>query len=325
MPFTLLFHFLDPLVEESSGVAVDKGVYFTFNDSGDTARFFAVDRFGRTIATYAVDNATNVDWEDMAITPARAGHPATLWFADIGDNRAARPYVTVYAVPEPRVSPGTHGVRASAAFRFRYPDGPRDAETLLVDPATARITIVSKSWSGNSTIYVAPEKLSRNSVNELTAAGKLSFGFGDPATGGAVSADGRQVVIRTYIRALLWPVPHGDIAAALQATPTTVSLPAQHQGEGVAFAGNRLVVTSEGLRSPVYAVTLPAAATPSPSTSPAVSPSGFRATTPAAAATARRTSRAGSKHVGLAVGLAALVIAATAGGTRWHRRRRRPR
>ena len=65
---TLLFHIADPRVDEASGIAtsvVDSGVVYVQNDSGDSARFFALDiHTGRTVATYTVPNATNIDWEE---------------------------------------------------------------------------------------------------------------------------------------------------------------------------------------------------------------------------------------------------------------------
>lgn len=44
------------------------GLLYVQNDSGDSARIFAVDaRSGRTLAVYSVPGATNVDWEDIAV------------------------------------------------------------------------------------------------------------------------------------------------------------------------------------------------------------------------------------------------------------------
>ena len=55
-------------------------------------------------------------------------------------------------------------------------------------------------------------------------------------TGGAVSADGRVVAVRTYTDVYLYPAPDGDIAAALTgATPVRVPMPNQPQGEAIAF------------------------------------------------------------------------------------------
>ena len=64
-------------------------------------------------------------------------------------------------------------------------------------------------------------------------------------------------VVRTYTDAYLWRVAGDDVAAALRRAPFRFALPLEQQGEGIAFDGDRLLVDSEGLASPVYAVPLP--------------------------------------------------------------------
>ena len=59
------FTFQDPRITESSGLAASSrsGIVFTHNDSGDSARFFAVDDAGRTRTTYALPDVQARDWE----------------------------------------------------------------------------------------------------------------------------------------------------------------------------------------------------------------------------------------------------------------------
>ena len=139
---TLLFQLGDARIDEASGIAVgiaSPGVVYVQNDSGDSARFFALDaRTGRTLATFTVPGARNVDWEDIAVAPDDRG-VASLWIGDIGDNDSVRKEVTIYRVDEPRVDM-TAGFRAATTgapqvWRLRYPDGPADAESLAVAPA----------------------------------------------------------------------------------------------------------------------------------------------------------------------------------------------
>ena len=84
---TLLFRFQDSRITESSGLVAGSrsDLLFTHNDSGDVARFFAVDRTGRTRATYRLRGVQARDWEDIARGPG-----GTLWLGDIGDNSASR-------------------------------------------------------------------------------------------------------------------------------------------------------------------------------------------------------------------------------------------
>jgi hypothetical protein len=274
----VLFHLTDQRIGESSGIAIatrEPGVWFTHNDSGDSARFFALGPAGQTLATYDVDNARNIDWEDMAAAPSLTGVP-TLWFADTGDNQPHRSTVDVYAVPEPRVSPGLRGAAvhvSSVRYRFRYPDGAHDAESLMVDPRTSRVYIGTKSYDGTTEVYAAPAKLSAKGVNQMTLVTILQWAphpvlsLADvpvelATTGGAFSPDGHTVALRTYTDVYLFRVAGSGPAAlkaALSAAPQRLMLPKQPQGEGICFRrdGNALVLSSERIGSAVEEVVLP--------------------------------------------------------------------
>src|SRR5205085_3101689 len=103
-------------ITESSGVAASArrdDVLFTHNDSGDSARFFAVDRQGCTIGVFTAPGVDAVDWEDMARGPGPDGAPA-LFLADIGDNGLGRGEIAVHRFLEPEV--GTCAAPAQQAL-----------------------------------------------------------------------------------------------------------------------------------------------------------------------------------------------------------------
>ncbi|MCU1658091.1 MAG: hypothetical protein JWO57_2747 [Pseudonocardiales bacterium] len=284
----VLFHLQDPRIDEASGIAVgitSPGVVYVHNDSGDSARFFALDaRTGRTLVTYDVPGATNVDWEDIAVAPDERGVPS-VWLADIGDNGASRAEIDIYRVDEPRVT--RDGAAASTGrpdmWRLRYPDGPKDAESLAVTPGGAAF-LFSKSLVGSTTAYALPARPDAAHVQSLRRVGAITFHFTKPAapasaigelaaTGAALSRDGSLLVVRTYTDAYVWRVGSSGVAGALRSSPVRVALPAQPQGEGVTFDGRTLLVDSEHAGSAVYSVALPphlvarVVATPTPRSS----------------------------------------------------------
>lgn len=110
------------------------------NDSGDTPRLFRVGLDGGDGDSVEVPDTIAIDWEDIA-TLRWQGQPALL-IGDIGDNSAQRKAITLYAVQDP----GARGDRAPLLWQLnvRYPDGPRDAEGLAVDPLDGSILILSK-------------------------------------------------------------------------------------------------------------------------------------------------------------------------------------
>ena len=119
-----------PGLPEASGLAIGRrgpDRLWTHNDSG-APELVALDRAGRVVARVTVTGAEVEDWEAVAAGSCPAG--SCLFNGDIGDNDAVRPFVTIYRLEEPAGSPPSS--LAADVVRATYPDGPRDAETLLV-------------------------------------------------------------------------------------------------------------------------------------------------------------------------------------------------
>ncbi len=281
------FTFTDPRIDESSGLATstDGRLVYTHNDSGDTARFFAVGLDGRTRTTYVLPDVQARDWEDMARGPDEKGRPC-LWLADIGDNYARRDRgILVHRVREPRATPREEvTTEPPTSFRLLYPDGPGDAEGLMVHPRTGRLYVVTKPLAGPAQVYAAPEVLDSKGPNRLErvaqAAVEATGTPGGPGIGGlanllvtaaAIAPDGSRVAVRTYTDLYEWTVRGDDVAGAFAGQPTVTPLPETRQGEGLAYApdGRSVLVSTEGRGTPVHRVStvrapsaLPAAATP---------------------------------------------------------------
>lgn len=341
----VLFHLTDPRIDEASGIATglaSPGVVYVHNDSGDSARFFALDaRTGATLAVYTVPGATNVDWEDIAVAPDARGVPS-VWLADIGDNGAARSEIVLYRVDEPHVDRSQSDVAAASAtpqlWRLRYPGGPADAESLAVSP-TGAAYVVTKSRGGTSRVFAVPSRPDPSRVQVLRMVGAVHFGFtgtpGGPsqfgqraATAAGLSRDGTMLAVRTYTDAYLWRVRGADLGAAIRTEPVRIALPAQPQGEGITFDGGRLLIDSEGVGSAVIAVALTA---PSPASTPAL-PTRATATATVRALLPRPSSTAAEEPAGfpLWIGavIGALLMLALSIGIRWsigRNRRESPR
>ncbi|MGA5764679.1 hypothetical protein [Nonomuraea bangladeshensis] len=278
-----LFTFKDPRITESSGLAVSPthpGIYYTHNDSAAAPTFYAVDGEGRTRATYQLRGAEARDWEAMAASKDPRTGRGVLWFADIGDNLdGAWPDVSIYKVMEPqRLGDAT---LPAVRYRFRYADGARNAEGIMVNPRTGRLYVVSKEFAGS--VYAAPKTLRTDRTNVLRRVATAPI----MATDAAYAPDGSSYVVRTYFSATLYK-PSGETIAR-------VTMPQLEQAESIAFTadGKALLTGSEGARSPVYRVPLPARAlasaspsatpTPTPTPSPAKAESSLDAQADSAA------------------------------------------
>ena len=126
-------------ISEMSGLAKSRRyaeVYWMHNDSGDSARLFAVDSEGKIIIPsfmrsfyygeqeeedkdpwpgLIIETAVNIDWEDIAVDED------FLYIADMGNNGNARRDLGVYLVAEPNPRARQH----ARPFKFipvRYPD-----------------------------------------------------------------------------------------------------------------------------------------------------------------------------------------------------------
>ena len=75
----------------------------------------------------------------------------TIYIADIGDNKANRDMIEIYTIQEPESLEDNDSVKYHR-FDFTYPDGPHDAETLLIEPGTNQLYIVTKATKGTGAI-----------------------------------------------------------------------------------------------------------------------------------------------------------------------------
>jgi hypothetical protein len=258
----LVCRFADPAICESSGLALSRrqdGVLWTHNDSGDQPRVYAVDRRGRTLATFTLRGAAAFDWEDMAIGPGPDAGGDYLYVGDVGDNGTVRPEVHVYRIPEPVVDADTTGAVADVdarhveRFRLRYPDGPHNCESLLVHPKTGAIYLATKEPAGMCYVYTC--RVPRDGeTHMLEKVADLKPPDGRPnTTGGDISPDGSSVVLCNYDTAWEFRARAERPFDELWRTePLVISMPTP--GEAIAYRadGNALLISSEGEHAPVY-------------------------------------------------------------------------
>ena len=269
--------FQSPRVVESSGVTVSHafpGVLWTHNDSGDGPYLYATDLHGADRGALIVPGAQATDWEDMTLGPCplpfllqprpRQYAATCVYLGDTGDNLEARPFVTVYAIPEPEPPEGpgdTLGVtRAPAALRVRYPDGAHDVEAIYVSPRDTALYLVSKgsrrgsairlyrvdrrSWSNpDTTREIAVATLVQTlDIRPNSEAGRV-------ITGGAVRPDGRLVALRTYSEVyLFYPGVGGRLIPGREHPCNIAGIDVG--GEAIDFlTDTTFVLTSEATRS----------------------------------------------------------------------------
>ena len=236
-----------PDAVETSGIVESKqnaGVYWIHNDSGDTARAFAIDSDGHLVTTLSFDTVKPRDIEDIAIEDD--GDVSYLYFGDIGDNDEVRTELTIHKVEEPKLGSAATTTATSQRMTVVYEDGAHNAETLLFDPITKDLLIATKKAGGPSAIHkIGPFQAGKKVTTEKIATVDV-----DTATGGEISRDGKYIAIRNYSKSVfVWVRGDGEsLADALG--HDACKLPLATEGQGEAFAwqvGNKGYVTvSEG-------------------------------------------------------------------------------
>ncbi|MDQ2670674.1 MAG: hypothetical protein M3Y31_08590 [Gemmatimonadota bacterium] len=238
---------------EMSGITASRlpGRFWSILDSGNPASVLAVDSTGRVEAVLALRGAENVDWEAVSTGPCGTGR--CIYVADIGDNRARRTAVTLYRATEPdALTAGDSSDLPAEALHFRYPDGPRDAEALIVTPAGDAI-IISKGIASTVGAYRVPAAAwaSRDTVT-AEPMGALAIdprsAIGRWVTDAALAPDGVRVVIRTYRDVFFFSAAGGTLRPGNPATLCDIS-GHEGQGEGIAWASDStLLLASESGR-----------------------------------------------------------------------------
>lgn len=250
---------VSPEVLEASGMAISRknpGILWTHNDSGDRARLLALRTNGEYVGELAIAGVTAVDFEDLGLGAGPKPGEWYLYVGDIGDNYRVREHVVVYRVPEPELPAEgwpVHLTVPGKAIQVRYPSGPLDSETLMVDGARGDLYIVSKDAVGAvNTVYRLPAPHEDGEPVTAEPVATIHCGL---TTAGDISPDGREVVIKTYDVGYLWrrrpgePLPH-----AFDSEPCRIPLQQEAQGEALAFApdGSGYYTLGEGYTQPIY-------------------------------------------------------------------------
>jgi len=253
---------------ETSGLAAasQPGHWWVLNDSGHPAELHLMDASGKRVASIGIEGVANTDWEDLAsfVLDGRRH----LLIADTGDNGGIRRSLRLHVVVEPSQVRDGESLPVAWSLRFRWPDGARDCEAVVVDAARGEILLVSKK-------RVPPELFRlplRPADNRLLVAERIGLlaGIAQPTaedlarnpvygrfraqvSAADLSPDGRTLAVLNYRAAYLYTRgADGGWTAALQG-PVRLDFPWMPQAEAIAFTadGRSLWVAGEQTPSPL--------------------------------------------------------------------------
>jgi hypothetical protein len=241
----------DSRLGELSGLVSDGSRLYAINDGGTKVQVFVLGRDCK-VQKVITDRTDPFDVEDLARTP-----DGRLWLSDTGDNEKGRLTVALLELsPQGKLT----------LHRLTYPDGQHDTEALIMDKAGTPY-LITKDILGEAKVYRPSGPLASPGPTNLEKVGSVKIETTDTqggpvgsigsvlVTGGASTADGTVVALRTYTDAYIYAAPDGDVLAALQRTPVRVPLPGEKQGEAIAFdPDGTLLSGSEGVGQPLRTV-----------------------------------------------------------------------
>jgi hypothetical protein len=240
------------VINELSGLAasaVHPGIYWAHNDSGDSARLFAIGPDGAVVGEYAITGASAADWEDIAVAPCPVGGGSCIVIGDVGDNPSTRTSVDLYRVREPSMLQAMGSLEATR-FRVRYPSGAMNCEAIVVDRADGRTALLIEKAS-SATLRVVTVDVSAAMGGAVMASehGTIANFNGALVTGADMHPCDRSIIVRTYASA--WEL-RGASGATLvdlsRAMRAEVPAAAEVQGEAIAYVhdGRGYITSSEG-------------------------------------------------------------------------------
>lgn len=221
-------------INEASGLEasfINSGLLWTHNDSGDTARLFLIREDGTDAGEFYLKGVVSRDWEDITLGPGPEADQSYIYVGETGDNRAVYEQKYIYRFKEPELG-GSSLVSEYDVIEFRYPDGKRDAECLMIDPLTKDLYIISKR-ERQVHVYRLPYPQKTDAVNTLIKLGTLPY---RRIVAGDISMDGTEIILKTYKEILYWKRSAGEsVFEAISRVASFVPYQREPQGEAIAW------------------------------------------------------------------------------------------
>ncbi len=141
---------LPSILKESSGlVGAEPNVLWSHNDSGNENKLYCFNTSGALLRTITISNATNTDWEDLAVD-----NQNRIYICDTGNNNNSRRDLVIYRIPNPSTFSAST-VTAEKIF-YSYED-----QTLFPPPSSNRnFDVEAVIWHNDSLFLFTKDRSS---------------------------------------------------------------------------------------------------------------------------------------------------------------------
>lgn len=223
---------LPSCINENSGLvkAWQDNYYWTHNDGGGSAELYMINGKGYVFDTMDIEDATNVDWEDLA-----KDTKGNIYIGDFGNNNSNRKDLVIYK----------KNYFGTEKIKFKYADQDFANNSDLVFDCEAffwhndSLYLFTKSWNKGKKLtkmYVVPDKPGEYTLNPSGA----SF-FKTQVTGADISPKGDKFALITYGKVFFYDIKNGKISLD---NPTKCIKIGKNQTEAIVFENDNKIIFS---------------------------------------------------------------------------------
>ena len=238
---------LSPSINETSGVILVKGKYWTHNDSGNQPLLFQFDPVGGQVTkSIEIEGVNNKDWEAIAHDNSH------IYIGDFGNNLGSRDDLVIYKFPTDELDSAS--IKNIEAIAFKFPDQSRfahsynhnfDLEAMLVLDET--IYLFTKNWANKKCKLYRLKNTSGEQVAEYIS----EFDSKGLITDASFDPENRMIVLlgynyHNYNTPFVWLLTNFNDDNPFAGKKTRFNLDLNRQVEGICFIGKgQYLLTSE--------------------------------------------------------------------------------
>lgn len=229
---------IDQNYEEISGLVCgikNESLLYMIEDKGNDNKVYVFDKTGDFQIELRIQGYENIDWEDLAIGPGPIDGESYIYIADIGDNNNNRNSVRIIRFIEPdlsSISSNSLNINNVDIIDFQYPTGPRDAETLMINPFNRDLIVMTKVELVTR-VYTLTYPYA-SSLNTAVFVGLLPT---NKLVAGDISYDGQRIAVKNKSTIYYWETQNNDVFKTLfHSAPKTVAYITEPQGESLGFS-----------------------------------------------------------------------------------------
>ncbi len=224
-------------LKEISGIAssvVNPKHLWAHNDAGNKAEIYLLNEDLEVRMTCELSGVENRDWEDIAVGPGPDPNKSYVYVGEIGDNDAVHREKYIYRFEEPALSAeGSEKVISDFdKITFRLDGAIKDTETLLLDPRTKNLYVVTKRETP-----VHLYELKYPYEKQVNVAEKMFSLPMSRIVGGDFSRDGQRVLLKNDDAVFYWEGSSSEsVIEKMKGPAQSVPYEKEPQGEAIAWA-----------------------------------------------------------------------------------------